>query len=299
MRLTIAILLSAVLTACSPAGVLNATVPEAGVDVTSGVAYGNGPRRALDIYRPRTAAGNAAGSVPLIVFLYGGSWQTGDRAAYKFVAAPLAARGAVVVVPDYRLYPDVQFPDFLRDNAAAVAWALDHAASLGADRRSVFIVGHSAGAYNAAMLALDPSLLAGVGVDRGSLAGVAALATPADFLPSSDPTVYPVFGDANTPAHQPLAYADGRGPPLLLLHGDADTTVQPRNSAVLAAKIRAAGGPVETRLYPGIGHIGLVTAFAPLFQRRAPVLDDVWAFVQAHRGSTSSQTEQTQHAAQR
>ncbi len=295
MRLTLAVLLSALLSACSPAGVLNATVPDSGITITSSVPYGAGARRKLDIYRP-TAAGGAA---PLVVFLYGGSWRSGERGSYKFVAAPLAARGAVVVVPDYRLYPEVQFPGFLQDNAAAVAWAVANAASLGADPKAVFIVGHSAGAYNAAMLALDPSLLAAAGMDRAALAGVAALATPADFLPSSDPDVYPVFGTANTPAHQPLAYADGRGPPMLLLHGDADTVVQPRNTAALAAKLRAAGGAVETRLYPGIGHVGLVTAFAPLFQSRAPVLDDVWSFIQANRNRLSSQTEQPQHAAQR
>ena len=286
MRIALASLVSVLLSACSPAGLLNATVPRDGVSVSRDVRYGEGPRRTLDVYRPA----DATGAAPLVVFLYGGSWRSGDKATYPFVAAPLAARGAVVVVPDYRLYPEVQFPAFLEDNAAAVAWAIGHAAALGADRRAVFIVGHSAGAYNAAMLALDPALLRAAGVDRAALAGVAALAAPADFLPSSDPDVYPVFGAANTPAHQPLAYADGTAPPLLLLHGDADTTVQPRNTYVLADAIRARGGAVETHIYKGLGHIGLVTAFAPLFQRRAPVLDDVWAFIAAHR-TTPSRTE--------
>ena len=272
-------LLASLLAACSPAGLLNATVPRNGTEITRDIAYGPLNRQTLDVYRPP----GAAGSAPLVVFLYGGSWRGGSKDMYPFVALSLAARGAVVVVPDYRVYPEIQFPAFLDDNAAATAWAFAHAAGLGADPHAVFLMGHSAGAYDAAMLALDPALLTAKGVDRDRLAGVVTLAAPADFLPSHDPDVIPVFGPANTPAHQPLAYADGRNPPMLLLTGDADTIVQPRNTISLAAAIRARGGPVESRIYPGIGHIGLITAFAPLLRGRAPALDDSWAFIQAHR----------------
>ena len=224
-----------------------------------------------------------ATGLPLVVFLYGGSWRMGDKATYPFVAAPLARRGAVVVAPNYRLYPEVRFPAFLQDNAAAVAWAIGHAAEYGADPRHVFIVGHSAGAYNAAMLALDPALLLAAGVRREALAGVVGLAGPYDFLPMTDPDIIPVFAPVNDgPASQPINYVDGRNPPMLLLAGDADTTVRPRNTTALAARIAAAGGPVSSRIYPGVGHIGLVLAFAPLFRGKAPVLDDVWAFIAAH-----------------
>lgn len=280
MRILFAAVLAALASACSPSGLLNATVPSSGVSITHDVAYAEGPRHTLDIYRPNASAG----PLPLIVFLYGGSWRMGSKATYPFVALPLAARGAVVVVPDYRLYPEVMFPDFLRDNAAAVAWAASHAGSLGADPHSVFVVGHSAGAYNAAMLALDPRWLAGAGYDRARLAGVAALAGPYDFLPMTDPDIIPVFAPVDDgPASQPVSYVDGRNPPLLLLAGDADTIVQPRNTTSLTARVRSAGGLVESKLYPGTGHIGIITAFAPLFSGRAPVLDDVWQFIIAHR----------------
>lgn len=274
---TVLILLLLAATGCSPAGLLNATVSSAGSTETTDIAYMPGPRGVLDIYKPVQPGG------PLIVFLYGGSWKTGDKSDYPFVARPLAARGAVVVVPNYRLYPEVRFPDFLDDNAKAVAWAVAHAAELGADARSIFVVGHSAGAYDALMLATDPRYLIRAGVSRDRLAGVVGLAGPYDFLPSSDPDVIPVFGAANTPANEPVAFADGHSPPLLLLAGDADTTVMPRNTISLAQRVRAAGGPVESRIYPGIGHIGLITAFAPLFASRAPVLDDVWSFLQRHQ----------------
>ena len=63
----------------------------------------------------------------MVVFFYGGSWNHGERHDYRFVGEALAARGIVTVIPDYRLYPQVRYPDFLKDNAAAVAWALRQA----------------------------------------------------------------------------------------------------------------------------------------------------------------------------
>ena len=274
MRLTI--MLALLLPACSPTALLNATVPSHGVTVTRDIAYADGPRHRLDIYRPPGEGKQA----PLVVFLYGGSWRTGDKGMYPFVALPLAARGAVVVVPDYRLYPEVAFPAFLDDNARAVAWAADHATELGADARRLFIVGHSAGAYNAAMLALDPRFLAAAGSDRRRLAGVVGLAGPYDFLPITGEDIKPVFATVGDgPLSQPVSYVDGRNPPMLLLAGEDDTTVNPRNTLSLAGKVSAAGGAAEAHILPGVGHIGILTAFAPLFRNRAPVLDDIWAFI--------------------
>ncbi len=269
--------------ACTPTDLLNGLTPANGVARQADIAYAPGPRHRVDIYRPASAPTSAP--LPMIVFLYGGNWQSGDKDTYPFLARPLAARGAVVVVPDYRLAPEVQFPAFLQDNAAAVAWAVAHAAALGADPRSIFLMGHSAGAYDAAMLALDPRWLAQAGAARDRLAGVIGLAGPYDFLPITQPDLIPIFAPVQDgPASQPITYVDGRNPPMLLLAGLDDTTVQPRNTRSLAARIAADGGSVETRFYPGIGHVGLVTAIAPLFQRRAPVLDDTWAFIERHRG---------------
>ena len=277
MRRALLSLLIPLLAACSPAALLNATVPTGGVEVVRDVAFGPGPRDRMDVYRPP----GARGAAPLVVFLYGGSWRMGARGMYPFVALPLAQRGAVVAVPDYRLFPEVEFPDFLRDNARAVAWAMEHAAEWGADPARTVLVGHSAGAYNAAMLALDPRWLAEAGADRSSLAGAVGLAGPYDFLPITG-RAREVFAAAGAgPETQPVSYVDGRNPPMLLLAGADDATVRPRNTEALAARIRARGGPVEARVYPGVGHVGIVTAFAPLFNGRAPVLDDAWRFIEA------------------
>jgi acetyl esterase/lipase len=259
---------------CAPVDLLNATVPTGGVTITRDIAYGEGPRRMLDIYRPDTP-----GPAPVVVFFYGGSWRDGEKGDYKFVAASLARHGVVTVVPDYRVYPDVKYPGFVQDGAAAVAWTVAHIAAYGGDPSHLFLMGHSAGAYIAAMLAVDPEWLTAAGVKQDALAGAIGLAGPYDFLPIEDPDIIPIFAVTDQQATQPIAHVDGHNPPLFLAAGTEDTTVLPRNTTHLAARVRDAGGPVTDRLYPGIGHVGVIIAIAPLFRGKAPVLDDVLAFI--------------------
>jgi acetyl esterase/lipase len=261
------------------AQLLNATISRSGITVTHDVAYGPHPREKLDIYRPDSGA-----PTPVIVFFYGGSWNSGSKAMYPFVAATLARKGFAVVVPDYRLYPEVRFPTFLEDSAQSVAWTQAHLAEIGGDPDRVFLMGHSAGAYNAAMLGLDAPLLKAAGSSRESIAGVIGLAGPYDFLPITGEDIKPIFATVDDgPLSQPIHYVDGHAPPMLLLAGADDTTVLPRNTTALAARITAKGGEVKTIIYPGLAHIGLITAIAPLFQGRAPVLAAVTDFVRAHQ----------------
>jgi acetyl esterase/lipase len=273
---------------CTPVQGLNAITPSGGLTITKNVAYAPGNRHTLDIYRPKDAHG-----LPVIVFFYGGSWREGSKQIYPFVAATLARRGNIVIVPDYRLYPEVQFPAFLRDCAQAVGWTQQHLASLGGDPTRVFLMGHSAGAYNAVMLGLDPHYLAEAGVDRARIAGIIGLAGPYDFLPITGADIKPVFAPVNDgPESQPITYVDGHNPPLLLLAGEADHVVKPKNTRALAAKVRQLGGSAETRFYPGISHVQLVLAIAPAFQWLAPVLRDVQAFIDTHSLAHASNTTQ-------
>lgn len=272
---------SAVLPGCAPVDALNALVATDGVVVTQNIAYAPGPRGGLDLYRPA----HPAGRPPLVVFIYGGSWQSGRKDDYRFVAAPLAQAGLVVAVPDYRLSPEVRYPDFLRDCADAVAFAKAHAGDWGADPDRLFLVGHSAGGYNALMLALDARWLAGAGLDRSALAGVVGISAPANFLPIREDDIRAVFAPAPTLEEtQPINHVDSGAPPVLLLHGEADRTVAPRNSLTLAAKLREAGVPVQLRMYPGVGHITIVTAFTSFLRRGAPTLSDVVAFTGVGHG---------------
>jgi acetyl esterase/lipase len=248
-----------------------------GIRVTHDLAYAPGPRGKLDVYSPRRAAPGA----PIAVFFYGGSWQSGDKGFYRFVGAELAARGIVTVIPDYRVYPEVRYPEFLRDNAKAVAYVKHHAAEWGADPARLFLIGHSAGAYEAVMLGVDKRWLAAQGLDpRGDLAGVIGLAGPYDFLPLHDATLKIIFGpEEERRDAQPIAHVDGKAPPMLLLAGTADTTVDPGNTTRMAAAVRSRGGKVEARLYPGIGHVGMITSLLGPFRHRAPVLAALVAYI--------------------
>ena len=269
------------LAGCAPVEVLNLTIPQTGLTIVRDVPYVSGllagdPRLKLDVYRPNALAG----PLPVVVFVYGGAWRHGDKADYLFAAAALARAGSVVLVPDYRLYPQVGYPDFLTDCARAVAYAQTAAATWGGDPDRLFVVGHSAGAYNVAMLALDRRLLDAAGGSRDRVDGFVGLAGPYDFAPIQDRDARAVFGPvADDPSGQPITYADGANRPMLLLAGTADETVMPRNTTALAAAIKAHGGPVVAKLYPGVGHVGVVLALTPGFQSRAPVLADIQSFI--------------------
>ena len=176
---------------CSPIVALNALAPRNGIMVEKGIAYAEGQRHELDVYAPNQGGTSA----PVVVFFYGGGWETGDRAMYRFLGASLAARGVVVVIPDYRLHPAVRFPAFMDDGAAAVAWAHMNAARFGGDPSRLFLMGHSAGAQIAALLALDPEYLRAAGLTpEHDVCGVIGLAGPYDFLPDASAEVKAVFG---------------------------------------------------------------------------------------------------------
>ena len=267
------------LAACSPVAALNALAPSGTHTLTEGVAYGPGPRQRLDIYRPTQAA--PAGGWPVVVFFYGGSWNSGDRADYGFVGEALASRGMLTLVADYRLYPEVRYPDFLRDSAAALAWGLDHAATLGGNPQRVFVMGHSAGAYNAAMLALDPRWLSATGHAPQALAGFIGLAGPYDFLPTTNSDVKPVFFHPDYPPDtQPLQLATRGAPRSFIGAALKDDLVDPqRNSVALAQRLQALGVPVTLRLYERVNHMTLAGAFGRPLRWLAPVLSDVAGFV--------------------
>lgn len=253
-------------------------------DATLDIPYAEGARHTLDVYQPR-----AVTPAPVIVFFYGGSWQSGAKDSYRFLAATLAARGYVVVVPDYRLYPEVKFPDFLADGASALRWAHDNIAAFHGDPRRLIVMGHSAGAYIAAMLALDAKWLDAVGLDATrDVAGLIGLSGPYDFLPLKSPTLTVIFGGADRPMTQPISFAEGDKPPALLMTGAADDTVDPGNSTRLAAKLRLNGNDATDIQYRRLGHITILAGFAPVLARFFPLLHDVDAFIARVRPSAAA-----------
>jgi len=275
-------LLAATLTACSPLKLVNAVSPNGDARATNGVHYANGERHMLDVYQPPSGAAGA----PVIVFIYGGNWVSGKREDYAFVGQALARRGFVVVVPDYRLYPQVRYPDFLDDGAQAVAWTQREIANYGGDPKRVFVMGHSSGAYNAAMLALDERWLGKQGIKPDSLRGWIGLAGPYDFLPVQNETTRPVFLYPDTPADsQPVNHVRKGAPPALLIAAYTDKTVNPeRNTGSLARRLRANHVPVRELYFDGVNHTSLVASLSRSLHTLAPTLDAVEAFVRSDGG---------------
>lgn len=268
---------AALLSGCSALGVLDTLVPTDTYRLREGVAYGPHARHKLDVYQPLQSASPA----PVVVFFYGGNWTRGERDGYRFVGEALAAQGVVTLVVDYRLSPEVRWQDILRDCAAATRWAFDNAAAAGGDPRRVFLMGHSAGGYNAAMLALDARWLAAQGLAPQQLAGWIGLAGPYDFLPISDPPSQVAFDWPRTPADsQPVNHVSARAPPALLVAAARDSVVNPQRSTVgLAGRLEAAGAPVRVRLFDGVSHPTVLGALARPLRALAPVLDEVLGFV--------------------
>jgi acetyl esterase/lipase len=253
----------------------NIFAPRFGIEITRSIQYRQGSRGTLDVYRPRTAA-----PVPIVVFFYGGSWQGGMKSLYRFLGAAFARRGYVAVVPDYRVYPEVRFPEFLHDAALAVRWSVDHAAWFGGDRSKLFLMGHSAGAYIAAMLAIDRRWLHQAELDpTRDISGLVGVAGPYDFLPLRDETLKIIFGGANQPLTQPIAHVTSGTPPALLLTGATDRVVDPGNASRLAARLQSSGSHATVVTYPHAGHFTIMAAFASPLRFLAPALRDTEAFL--------------------
>ena len=277
-------MLPSLLTACSALDVLNATVPTDSYRSAADLAYGNHPRQKVDVYMPSQQLADmalAVGGAPAVVFFYGGSWSSGDRADYRFVGEALAAQGILTMVADYRLSPEVRYPVFLQDSALATRWAFANAQKYGADPARIFVMGHSAGAYNAAMLALDKRWLGAVGLSPARLAGWIGLAGPYDFLPIGDRKTQVAFEWPNTPPDsQALFHAGSASPPALLLAPEKDSLVNTQRSTVgMAQRLRSSGVRVESELFDTVSHVTIVATLASVLRSRAPVLERVTGFV--------------------
>ncbi|KQM64928.1 alpha/beta hydrolase [Sphingomonas sp. Leaf17] len=275
-----ALALALVLGGCSGPGLLSAAdglvgggsgVQRAG----EGVAFGS-HGQALDVWRPA----GVQKPLPVVIFWYGGGWTSGTRAGYSFAGRAFATRGFVVVVPDYRKVPAVRFPAFLEDGAQAVRWTRDHIRDFGGDPDRIAVAGHSAGAYIAAMLALDPRYLRAAGVAPTTIRAAVGLSGPYDFYPfTAQSAADAMAGVADPLTTQPIHYARADAPPMLLVTSDRDSVVRPYNAVNLANRLRAAGALVELRDYPGLTHENVAMALSKPFRGKAPVLADSVAFL--------------------
>jgi acetyl esterase/lipase len=250
------------------------------------IAYGPLDRQKLDIYTPADGKPKAT-----VVFFYGGSWTSGTRSLYRFLGEALTGRGYQLVVPDYRLWPEAGYPAFLEDSAKAVAWVKANIAARGGSPDRVFLMGHSAGGYNAAMLALAPELMKAERGGAMQLLGVVPLAAPLSFKPLEWDSTREIFAASATDpdAARPIKRAHGEAPPFLLVHGTGDKTVGDHNSKNMAAALSDAGARSQVVLYEGAGHLTPVTCFAWGLRWQAPCLDDVTRFFELRLSDAASE----------
>lgn len=281
-RFLFAPLLGALAAACSPLTMLNNLGPrDRGVRrVARGLKYGDAPRQTFDLFAPT----DAKTPLPVVVFFYGGGWDSGTKSDYGWAAQALAAQGFLVALPDYRIVPDVVFPTFIEDAAAATAKVADVAAEYGGDPARLGVSGHSAGAHLAMMIALDRRYMAAAG-KPDIIKAAAGLSGPYDFVPFDVPASINAFGQAPDPAQtQPVTFVRADGPPLWLGHGEPDVIVESVDSTILADRMRAVGGRAEAKIYPRLNHADTIAVFSPLFRSKAPVLADMCAFLHRELG---------------
>lgn len=284
--LLIALVLALAGSACSPLGLVNTLSPSRHYERVANVAYGSHARHRLDVYLPHGAGSipkSVSASQPLVVFFYGGGWKSGDRADYEFVASSLTKAGFAVVIPDYRLFPEVVFPAFIEDGASAVAWAFREASAYGFDTEQIYIMGHSAGAHLAALLATDQQYLAEHGHCTESIRGLIALSGPYDFLPINSSYLVDLFPEHLRRDSQPINFVSERTPPTLLLHGAEDDVVDAQNSQTLAKLLKQHNVSVDLKVYEKEGHASVAAALAPPLDFTGDTLEDTLAFLRHAR----------------
>ncbi|HVP86163.1 MAG TPA: alpha/beta hydrolase [Rhizomicrobium sp.] len=254
------------------ATLLDLAVSRRGYRVERDLAYGAHPRNRLDLYIPEGLRAPA----PMILFFYGGSWQSGEKGLYRAFGEAFTSKGIVVAVADYRLYPDARYPDFVEDSVEAFRFLRKSAGDYGGDPEKLFLAGHSAGAYNAMMLVCDPSYLRG---DLSGVRGVIGISGPYDFLPLKDPALIEIFGGDKREETQPIKKVSTQYPPMLLITGAKDRTVSPRNTKRMAEKLRSFGTEVTEIFYPNIGHIEIILSVARFLRGRTSLREDIARFV--------------------
>lgn len=272
---------SLLLTACAGQDILNTFSPKSGYTLTADMPYGEDARQRMDIYQPVEAQ-----NAPVVVFFYGGRWSDGDKALYRFVGEAMSSLGYVTVIPDYRLYPQVKFPAFVEDGAAAVMRARDLARRYGGNPQQLFVMGHSAGAHIGALLATDSGYMNRVGGLRSMISGFVGMAGPYDFLPIYAHDLADMFGPPSRyEQSQPINCVDEQMPPMLLLHGENDTTVYVKNSRNFANAASKAGAPdVTLKTYSSLSHARLIAVLSAPLRGLSSVYDDIDAWIRVRAG---------------
>lgn len=271
------------LTSCSKVEVLNALIPSDPYQVYDNITYGELKRQVLSVYVPKKNPSKSQRLTKVVVFFYGGGWDSGNRAEYKFVAEALTSAGYIAVIPDYRVYPESLFPDFLHDSALAVRWVHEQIHRFQGDATQIYLMGHSAGAHIAVMLGVNQEYLKAVSLSPQDLSGVIGLAGPYDFLPLQSDRLKTIFGPEDRRwSSQPIHFVDGKNPPILLAVGKRDRTVLPFNTDHMANKILEKQGAVEVATFNDYDHVDMVAKLAKPLRGDGKLYRTVLDFLAKH-----------------
>ncbi len=253
------------------AALINAITPSKSFTVEKDIVYGDHDRHRFDFYE----AANGDDAKPLLVFVHGGGWTRGDKKMYKFVAEGLTSEGYDVALPNYRFFPEVKFPAFLDDTANAIA-----AVHKKHPNRYMVLIGHSAGAYNALMMGFRPGHLDKAGISMcHSVKGIVSLASPTGGLPAEKEPTISIFPDRFSGNDGALQLADRELPPILLINGEADTSVRPENASILGQAL-AGRDVANVNIYPDTNHVDVVKQFSRHFDHQGTTKADVLAFIE-------------------
>lgn len=247
--------------------------------IVTDIAYGEKEIQKLDIYIPQNIENK---KLPVIVFFYGGRWTDGTKEMYAFVGEKFANENYILVMADYSKYPQVKFPTFVQDAAKAVAWTHDHINQYGGNADRLYVSGHSSGAHMGSLVAANVQYLKAEGKSTKIIKAFAGLAGPYDFIPQAE-DLKDLFGPPkNYPQMQTTHFITGNQPPMLLLWGDADTIVWQRNIDLLTKEIQEKGGIVKRKIYPDMGHVGIISNMTWWSTNKTTVIEDIITFFEAH-----------------
>jgi len=236
-------------------------------------------RQQLDLYLPKHEAPSAC-----VMFVHGGTWKSGHKDDYAFVGQTLAAHGIATAVVGYRLFPEVKFPEFTNDVAQALGWLQRNGEQHGVNiDQGVVMIGHSAGAHLASLVALDPIYSNQFGFSPSFIQGVIGLAGIYSFRPENSELMSEIFQPAASPNDffeaKPINYLKGGGVPLYLMHGRKDQTVVCQSAERMFKNAMLAGHPVDIHVEEKYGHVRPLLDFLSVMPNHRRFMKKITGFI--------------------
>jgi acetyl esterase/lipase len=239
-------------------------------DITyTGGAPADEGKHKLDLYLPEGKT-----KVPVLVFLHGGSWMTGDRSLYVALGNRLAREGIAVAIPSYRLMPRNPHPAQMEDAAAAFDWVYRNIQQYGGDITRIYVAGHSSGGHLAALLALDGSYLKKYDLNPDVIHGVIAMSGVYDvrFVPG-----FRLNGEGDRKDASPIYRVHQGAPPFLISYCQWDYLTLPKQARDFSSALKKAFVDAKLLYIPHDNHI---TEIINVVKEDGPLLKAILSFVE-------------------